>query len=81
MADARAGFHGVDGEAIMNDMIKDDDDYTQAEGNNIDAEQLFPPNSMPTQEGMTAATLATTLAGCFPKVKRISQRTANYTPA
>jgi hypothetical protein len=36
---------------------------------------------MPTQEGMTAAALAATLAGCFPKVKRISQRTASYTPA
>jgi hypothetical protein len=29
---------------------------------------------------MTAVALATTLAGCFPIVKRISQRTASYTP-
>jgi hypothetical protein len=31
MADARAGIHGGEGEAIMNDMINDHDDYTQAE--------------------------------------------------
>jgi hypothetical protein len=37
-------FMGVDGEAIMNDMINDEDDYTQvepgtqAEGYDIDAE-------------------------------------------
>jgi hypothetical protein len=31
-------------------------------------------------EGMTAAALAATLAGCFPEGKRISQRTASYTP-
>jgi hypothetical protein len=31
-------------------------------------------------EGMTAAALAATLVGCFPKVKRISQRTTSYTP-
>jgi hypothetical protein len=78
-------FMGAKGEAIMNDMIIDPDDYTQAEpdtqveGYDIDAEQLFPPNG--TQEGMTAAALAGTLVGCFPKVKRISQRTTNYTPA
>jgi hypothetical protein len=30
---------------------------------------------------MTAAALATTLVGCFPEVKRISQRMAVYTPA
>jgi hypothetical protein len=77
-------FMGAKGDAIMNDMINDHDDYTQAEpdtqaeGYNIDTEQLFPPNG--TQEGMTAATLAATLAGCFPKAKRISQRTASYTP-
>jgi hypothetical protein len=79
-------FMGVDGEAIMNVMINDEDDYmqakpdTQAEGYDINAEQLFPSNGMPTQEGMTAVALATTLAGCFPEAKRISQRTASYTP-
>jgi hypothetical protein len=79
-------FMGVGGEAIMNDMINKEDDYTQAkpdtqaEGYDIDAEQLFPPNSMPTQEGMTVATLAAMLVGCFPEAKRISQRTASYTP-
>jgi hypothetical protein len=36
---------------------------------------------MPTEDGMMAATLATTLVGCFPKGKRISQRTASYTLA
>jgi hypothetical protein len=78
---------GVDGEAIMNDMINDEDDYTQAEpdtqdeGYDIDVEQLFPPNGMPTQERMTAAALAATLARCFSEVKRISQRTTSYTPA
>jgi hypothetical protein len=36
---------------------------------------------MPTEDGMTAAALATTLAMCFPKSKRISQRTASYTSA
>jgi hypothetical protein len=78
---------GAEGDAIMNDMINDEDDYTQAEpdtqaeGYDIDAEQLFPPNGMPTQERMRAVALAATLAGCFPKVKRISQRTASYTPA
>jgi hypothetical protein len=83
-------FMGAKGEAIMNDMIIDPDDYTQAEpeteaepdtqaeGYDIDAEQLFPPNG--TQEGMTAATLAATLVGCFPKVKRISKRMTSYTP-
>jgi hypothetical protein len=30
---------------------------------------------------MTAAALAATLVGCFPEVKRISQRTASYMPA
>jgi hypothetical protein len=82
---------GADGEAIMINMINDQDDYTQAEpktqveldtqaeGYDIDVEQLFPPNGIPTQEGMTAATLAATLVGCFPEVKRISQRTASYT--
>jgi hypothetical protein len=86
-------FMGAEGEAIMNDMINDQDDYTQdepetqaepdtqAEGYDIDAEQLFPPNGMPTREGMTAVALAATLAKCIPKVKRISQRTASYTPA
>jgi hypothetical protein len=29
---------------------------------------------------MTATALAATLAGCFPEVKRISQRMASYTP-
>jgi hypothetical protein len=53
-------FMGVDNEAIMNDMINDDytqadlgtqaEPDTQAEGYDIDAEQLFPPNDMPTQE-------------------------------
>jgi hypothetical protein len=71
----------VNGEAIMNDMINDDNDYTQAEGYDIDAEQLFSPNGMPTQERMMAAVLAATLAGCFPEVKRISQRTTSYMPA
>jgi hypothetical protein len=33
------------------------------------------------QEGMTAAALAVTLAGRFLEAKRISQRTASYTPA
>jgi hypothetical protein len=39
----------------MNDMINDEDDCTQAEpdtedeGYIINAEQLFPPNGMPTQ--------------------------------
>jgi hypothetical protein len=80
-------FMGAEGEAIMNDMINDQDDYTQAEpdtqaeGYDINAEQLFPPNGMPTQEGMTATALAATLVGCFPEVKRISQWTASYTPA
>jgi hypothetical protein len=53
-------FMGVDGEAIMNDMINDEDSYTQvepgtqAEGYDIDAEQLFPPNNgMPTQRYFT----------------------------
>jgi hypothetical protein len=52
-------------------MINDQDNYTQAEpdtqaeGYNIDTEQLFPPNSMSTQEGMASAALAATLAGCF----------------
>jgi hypothetical protein len=66
-------FMGAKGEAIMNDMINDPDDYTQAEpethanpdtqaeGYDIDAEQLLPPNG--THEGMTAAALATTLIG------------------
>jgi hypothetical protein len=36
---------------------------------------------MSKEEGMTAATLATTLASCFPEDKRISQRTASYTLA
>jgi hypothetical protein len=78
-------FMGVDVEAIMNDMINNDytqaEPDTQAEGYDIDAEQLFPPNGMPTQEGMTAAALAATLVGCFLEVKRISQRTASYTTA
>jgi hypothetical protein len=86
-------FMGAEGEAIMNDMINDPDNYTQAkpqtqaepdtqaEGYDINAELLFPPNGMPTQEGMTAASLAATLAACFPGVKRINQRTASYTPA
>jgi hypothetical protein len=30
---------------------------------------------------MTTTTLATTLSSCFPEGKRISQRTASYTPA
>jgi hypothetical protein len=30
---------------------------------------------------MMAATLAAKLAGCFPEVKRTSQRMASYTPA
>jgi hypothetical protein len=78
---------GAEGEAIMNDMINDQDDYTQAKpdtqakGYDIDTEQLFPPNSMPTQEGMTATSLAATLVGCFREVKRISQRTVSYTSA
>jgi hypothetical protein len=52
-------FMGVDGEAIMNDMINDEDDYTQAEpdtqaeGYDIDAEQLFLPNGMPTDTSQT----------------------------
>jgi hypothetical protein len=79
-------FMRVNDEA-MNNMINDDNDYTQAEpdthaeGYDIDAEQLFPPNGMPTQERMTTAVLAATLAGCFPEVKRISQKTASYMPA
>jgi hypothetical protein len=36
---------------------------------------------MPTEDGMTSMTLAATLVGCFPEGKRISQRTAGYTPA
>jgi hypothetical protein len=77
----------AEGEAIMNDMINDQDNYTQAEpdtqaeGYDIDAEQLFPPNGMPTQEGMTATTLVATHARCFPGVKRISQRMVSYAPA
>jgi hypothetical protein len=59
-------FTGVDSEAIMNDIINDEDDYTQAEpdtqdkGYVIDAEQMFPPNGMPTQV-MTAEALDATL--------------------
>jgi hypothetical protein len=51
----------------MNDMINDEDDYTQAEGYDIDAEQLFLPNGMPTQEGMTTAALAATLVGVLSR--------------
>jgi hypothetical protein len=45
-------FIGAKGEAIMNDMINNHDDYiqakpdTQAQGYDIDTEQLFPPNGM-----------------------------------
>jgi hypothetical protein len=87
-------FVGVDGEAFMNDMINTgrgdvDGDYTQAEPNthfgqhgyDIGAEPLFPIDGMPTNDGMMAATLATTLAGCFPEAKRISQRMGSYTAA
>jgi hypothetical protein len=70
---------GAEGEVIMNDMINDPDEYTQdepetqaepntqTEGYDIDTERLFPSNGMSTQEEMTAAALATTLAGAFPK--------------
>jgi hypothetical protein len=44
-------------------------------------EPLFPTNGMPMEDGITAAALATTNAWCFPEAKRISQRTASYTPA
>jgi hypothetical protein len=87
-------FMGVDGEAIMNDMINtgrgdDEGDYTQAKpdtqpgqhGYDIGVEPLFPTNGMPTEAGMSAAALAATLGGCFPEGKRINQRTASYTPA
>jgi hypothetical protein len=36
---------------------------------------------MSTEEGMTAAALATSLSSFFPEVKRISQRTLSYTSA
>jgi hypothetical protein len=50
-------FMGVDNEAIMNDMINDEDDYTQAEpdtqaeGYDIHAEQLFHPTACPRRRG------------------------------
>jgi hypothetical protein len=87
-------FTGDDGKAIMNDMINtehgdDEGDYTQVEpdpeprqhGYDIGAEPLFLTADMSTEEGMTAAALAATLASCFPGGKRISQSTLSYTSA
>jgi hypothetical protein len=79
---------------IMHDMINmgqgdDEGDYTQANadpkpgqhGYDIGVEPLFPTTGMSTEEGMTATALAATLSLCFPKGKKISQRTASYTQA
>jgi hypothetical protein len=81
-------FMGHDGEAIMQDMINDEGDYTQPEadpepgqhGYDIGAKPLFPTAGMSTGEGMTATALAATLSSCFTEGKWISQTTASYTP-
>jgi hypothetical protein len=65
---------GNDGEVIMQDMINDEGDYTQAEADpepgqhdyDIGEEPLFP---------------TTTLPFCFLEGKRISQRMASYMSA
>jgi hypothetical protein len=82
-------FRGHDGEAIMQDMINEEVDYTQAEadpepgqhGYDIGSEPLFSTACMSMEERMTSATLTATLSSCFPEGKNISQRTASYTTA
>jgi hypothetical protein len=85
-------FTEKNGEAVMHGMINTgredgEGDNTQAEPKpdqqayDICIEPLFPNNSISTEEGLMAGTLAASLASTFADAMRISQRTMSYTPA
>jgi hypothetical protein len=79
-------FMENNGKAIMHDMINTDrgdgeGDFTQSDPGqhtyNIGVEPLFPNTDMSMEEGLTAMTLAASLASSLADDKRISQRTAS----